>query len=50
MTMVSLVSSVVESVESTCVLALHHNESHDIQLLSSPHLSPSEMHVDGQPW
>jgi len=46
MVMVSVFSSAVVSVESICVVTLHNNESHDIWLLPSPHLSPSEMHVD----
>jgi len=42
MMMASVASSVVVSVESTCVVAFHHNESHGIRLLPSTHLSPRE--------
>ena len=46
--MVSVVSIVVVSVESTSVVTLLHKESHDFEFwpLPSPQLSPSEMHVD----
>ena len=46
MMMVSVASSAVENVESIYVVTLHHNESYCIWVLPSPHLSPSEMHVD----
>jgi len=45
MMVVSVASSAIESVESTCDVTLHHNESHDIWLL--PTLIPHEMYVDG---
>ena len=47
MMVASVASRAVVSVESTCVVTLHHNESHDIWLLPFPHFSPSKMHMDG---